>query len=67
MLKRFTKKYNGPTSHHIKRDNSPSCGVANVLDCDIEVCEFELQLHYYVYFRANTLAEGMNTPISQMD
>ena len=34
--------------------------MANVLDFDIVVCEFELQSSYYVYFQTNTFGEGMN-------
>ena len=34
--------------------------MVNVLDCEIVVREFELQSHYYVHFRANTLGKGMN-------
>ena len=34
--------------------------MANVLDCDREVSEFELQSHNYVHFRTNTLDKGMN-------
>ena len=29
------------------------------LDCGIVVNEFELQLHYYVHFRTNTLGKDM--------
>ena len=32
------------------------------MDCGIVVSKFELQLHYYVHFRANTLGKGMNPP-----
>ena len=32
----------------------------NVLDCDIVVSAFELQLHYQVHFRTNILGKGMN-------
>ena len=32
--------------------------MANVLDCDIVVREFELQSCYYVHFRTNTLGKG---------
>ena len=39
---------------------SPYEVVAKVLDCDIVVSEFELQPHYYVHFRTNTLEKGMN-------
>ena len=34
--------------------------VANVLDSDIVVSEFELQSRYYVQFRINTLGKCMN-------
>ena len=34
--------------------------MANVLECDIVVSKFELQLHYYVHFRTNTFGKGMN-------
>ena len=33
------------------------------LDCDFEVIEFELQLHYYVPFQTNSFMKGMN-PLS---
>ena len=37
------------------------CGVlANVLDCDILVSEFELPSRYYVHFQINTLGKDMN-------
>ena len=31
-----------------------------MLDCDILVNKFDIQLHYYVPFWTNTLGEGMN-------
>ena len=34
--------------------------VANVLDCDIVVRVFQLQLRYYIHFLTNTLGKGMN-------
>ena len=34
--------------------------MANVLDCSLEVSEFEIQLHYYDHFWINNLGEGMN-------
>ena len=37
--------------------------VANVLDSDILVSEFELQSRYYVHFRTNTLGQSWNLPI----
>ena len=33
---------------------NPGGVVANVLDYDLVVSEFELQLHYYVHFHSNT-------------
>ena len=38
------------------------CGlVANLLDCDIIVSKFKLQLYYSVYFPTNIFWKGMNT------
>ena len=34
--------------------------MVKTMDCEIVVSEFELQLRYYVHFRANTLGKGMN-------
>ena len=34
--------------------------VANVLDCDIVVSEFELQWRYYVHFQTNILGKDMS-------
>ena len=34
--------------------------MVKTMDCEIVVCEFELQSRYYVHFRANTLGKGMN-------
>ena len=39
---------------------SPSGLMANVLDCNILVSEFQLRLRYYVHFRIKTTGEGMN-------
>ena len=33
---------------------------ANVLDCVLEVSEFEPQSRYYVHIQTNTLGKGMN-------
>ena len=49
----------------IKR-RSPRSVEANVLDCNIVVREFDLQSHYYVYFRTNTLGKDMNPLIPQL-
>ena len=38
--------------------------VAEVLDCDIIVSEFELKSHYYVHFRTKTLEKSMTPPLS---
>ena len=34
--------------------------MVKAMDYRIVVSEFELQLRYYVHFRANTLGKGMN-------
>ena len=44
-------------------EGSPRDVVANVLDCDIIVNEFELQSHYHVHIRTNTLGKGMKSVI----
>ena len=41
------------------REFSPGA-MARVLDYDLEISEFELQSHYWVYFRINALVNGMN-------
>ena len=41
---------------------SAHCVVANVLDCDIVVSKFKLQLHHYIHFRTNTLEKDMKPP-----
>ena len=38
--------------------------MANVLDFNIRVSEFELHSRYYVHFQTNALGKGMNTLIS---
>ena len=38
----------------------PHSVMVKVLDCGIVVSEFELQSHYYVHFRTNTIGKGMN-------
>ena len=43
---------------------SPHGVVANTLDWDIIVSEFEPQSRYYVQFQINTLETGMNSFIS---
>ena len=40
------------------------CGVvANVVDCEIIVIEFELQLRYYLHFPINSFGKNMNSII----
>ena len=39
--------------------------VANVLNCGLEVSEFDLQLRYYVHFRTNITGKSMNPLIIQ--
>ena len=34
--------------------------MANMLDCNIEINEFEPQLHYCIHFQINTFGKGMN-------
>ena len=34
--------------------------VANLMNCDITVSDFELQLYNYVYFRSSIFGKGMN-------
>ena len=34
--------------------------VANVMDCNILIIEFELQLCFYVHFRSNTFGNNIN-------
>ena len=38
--------------------------VVKVLDCDIVVREFELELRYYFHFRTNTIGKGIKPVIS---
>ena len=39
---------------------SPHSIVNNMLDCDIVVSKFKLQLCQYIHFQTNTLGKGMN-------
>ena len=34
--------------------------MVKVMDCGIIISKFELQLRYYIHFRANTLGKGVN-------
>ena len=45
---------------------SPHGVMAKVLNCDLEVNEFELQSRYYVHFWTNTKRKGMKTAISKL-
>ena len=44
---------------------NPRDVVANALNCDILVSDFELQLRNYFHFQTNTLREGMNPLIQR--
>ena len=44
----------------IKLSGCPRGVMFKAMDCGIVVREFELQSHYYVHFRANTIGKGMN-------
>ena len=50
---------------HYKDGVCPRGVMVKVLDCGIVVCEFVLQLRYYVHFRSNTLGKGMSPLILQ--
>ena len=41
-------------------NESPHGVVSDVLDCHIEVSEFELRSLYYIYCQSNTLGKGIN-------
>ena len=41
-------------------EGSPYGVVANVLDSDLVVSEFEFQSRYYIHFRTSALEKGMN-------
>ena len=35
--------------------------IVKAINCGVVVTEFELQSHYHLYFRVNTLGKSMNT------
>ena len=43
-----------------KKVGGPRGVIVKAMDCGIVIREFVLQSCYYVHFRANTLAKGMN-------
>ena len=43
---------------HAYLAESPRCAVANVLDCNILVSEFELQSYYSIHVRINILGKA---------
>ena len=45
---------------------SPHSVVANMLNCNLKVSEFDLWSRYYVHFRTNTLGKVMNPHFSQL-
>ena len=40
---------------------NPRGVMAKILDCSLEVSEFEIQSHYHDYFRTNTFEKGKNS------
>ena len=54
----YPKKY-------IYNTERPRDVIANELYYDIRVSEFELQWHYYVHFRINTIGKSLNPLISR--
>ena len=51
---------NDQTDIEPSKEESPHHVVANVLDYDLEVCEFELKSFYYVHFMTDILGKCMN-------
>ena len=55
MKKKFHKKTAWPEDQPTRALSFVSCNssylAANVLDCNIVICEFDFQSPYYVYFR----------------
>ncbi len=49
----------------IIKDRGSSDLVANVLEFNIVVSEFEHQSHYYLHYKTNTLVKGMNLLLSR--
>ena len=40
--------------------------MAKMLDCSLQVSEFEFQLRFYVHFRTYTIEKSVNLLISQL-
>ena len=51
--------YTPKSTHLYIQDLSHCAVVANMLDSDIVVTEFEFKFHYYVHFSINTLRKAM--------
>ena len=67
FFKRFRTLYLSYIVEILEDVTWPTLGagvVANVLNCDIVVSEFELQSCYYVRIRTNALKKGLNSLIS---
>ena len=47
------------TKSNLKVGEGPASKVANVLDCDIVVSEFELHLCYHFHFCTNSFEKGL--------
>ena len=48
------------SSNHSYLEDSLCCIMANMLDFNLIVSKFKLQLCYYIHFQTNTLGKGMN-------
>ena len=66
MLKNMSVRNQWPKGKFASKSNSEKhvwqyihCVLAKVLDCDLEVGEFELQSRNYVHFRTNILRNSI--------
>ena len=55
----YNHSYNKEANDILNLRGSTRCVKINLLDCDIVVCEFELQSCNYVHFRTDTLEKRM--------
>ena len=62
-FKRHTIEGDPCNNQNIKRRGDPSALVANMMDNEIIVSDFELYLCYYVYNRTIKLWKGINSVI----
>ena len=59
-MKNQTEGNNTTRMNSLFHRGFPCDVVANVLDCDIVVCEFELPSRSYNNFRINTISKDLN-------